>query len=154
MTTKTKQLDYWQGEFGSAYSQRNADLTIFAKRKKFFKHLLTRYADIQSLLEVGCNIGGNLFILGKIKPELKLFGIEPNRSAVKTAQNLIKNAELTRKNASEINEKDTYDLVFTSGVLIHIGDTDLPKTLTNMYNASKKYLLTIEYYATTRIVIP
>jgi spore coat polysaccharide biosynthesis protein SpsF len=41
---------------------------------------------------------------------------------------------------------NTYDLVFTKGVLIHINPNQLESVYEKMYNLSNKYILIAEYY--------
>ncbi len=144
---QTKQLDYWKGEFGNQYIERNSDTALFEKRKSFFKSLLKRHSDVKSILEIGCNIGGNLRILHTLNPSLKLTGIEPNKKAAHRAQQELPFAAIVEKSSLDITWQKKFDLVFTCGVLIHIADNELQETIHTMYNASKKYLLSIEYYA-------
>lgn len=151
---KTKQLSYWQGKFGDDYIDRNSNLKLFARRQFFFKELLLKLPDIKSVLEIGCNIGGNLMILNKINHRLKIVGIEPNRKAVRIAKKNLPNAKIIEKSVFDINFKDKFDLVFTCGVLIHIADENLRKSLEKIYDASKKYILAIEYYSDNRTAIP
>ena len=47
----------WAGEFGNAYSSRNADAG--AGRNAFWDMLVSKYP-VQRVLEVGCNTGANL----------------------------------------------------------------------------------------------
>ncbi len=151
---QTKQLKYWQGEFGNAYVKRNSDLKIFDKRNKFFTSLLKEYSDIKSILEVGCSIGGNLHVLNKINKSLILAGIEPNQTASDTAQKLVPTASIFTTNIYDFERINSYDLVFTSGVLIHIANKNLKKALLKMRAASRRYLLSIEYYSRRREVVP
>lgn len=147
---KTKQLEYWQGKFGDEYIKRNSDLRLFSKRRPFFKKLLSAHPDISSILEVGCNIGGNLHVLQSINSQLRLSGIEPNEQAVKAAQKNLPKALISHTTVFDVRGENLYDLVFTSGVLIHIADKDFKKALQTINRLSRKYILSIEYYASAR----
>ena len=46
-----------------------------------------------------------------------------------------------------------FDLVFTAGVLIHVGPTELPQAMAEVYRVSKRYVLAAEYYAETETPI-
>src|SRR3990167_4813247 len=92
--TSTKQLSYWTGKFGNEYIKRNSDMDFFAKRKNFFKKLLLQYPDIKSILEIGCNIGGNLMVLYELDPSLEIVGIEPNKKAAKIARKYLPTAKI------------------------------------------------------------
>src|SRR3990167_6865752 len=80
----TDQLDYWVGSIGDTYTEENNDVGYFNKRLRFWSNRLFTL-NIESILEVGCNRGHNLrliksFHLLLAKP-IRLFGIEPNKSA-------------------------------------------------------------------------
>lgn len=154
MVSKIKQLEYWQGKFGDDYTKRNADLTIFEKRLPFFEEVLQTTKNVNSILEVGCNIGGNLPMLHAINKRLSLTGLEPNVKAAESARQLVPSATIHVGNIFDFNTQETFDLVFTSGVLIHIGDQDIGKAYRKIYSVSRKYILTIEYYAEKRMIIP
>jgi hypothetical protein len=44
--------------------------------------------------------------------------------------------------------------VFTAGVLIHVPPVDLPETLVSIVNASKRWVLAIEYEAASEEPVP
>ena len=48
----------------------------------------------------------------------------------------------------ESSLSDVYDLVFTSGVLIHIPTINLIPSVEEIYRVSKKYIVAIEYFST------
>src|SRR3546814_8043239 len=102
----------------------------------------------QSVLEVGCNIGRNLLALRHFVPELH--GIEPNPRACAIARGL---PELT---GARIAEGDGFalpygdasvDLVFTSGVLIHVAPDDLGRMVDEVVRVARRYVLCIEYFS-------
>src|SRR3954470_12032612 len=69
----------WAGEFGDAYIERNKDAET--GRRSFWEEQLARL-EVQSVLEVGCNIGGNLrWIAGFLGPE-KVAGVDVNAKAL------------------------------------------------------------------------
>ena len=64
-------------------------------------------------------------------------------------------AVLTQASAFAIPYSDQYfDLVFTSGVLIHIAPSDLRKVLTEIHRCARTWIWGFEYYApeTTEVV--
>jgi ubiquinone/menaquinone biosynthesis C-methylase UbiE len=50
-------------------------------------------------------------------------------------------------------KNEYFDLVFSAGVLIHIPPDHLPEALREIYRVSKRYLLSIEYFAEQETVI-
>jgi ubiquinone/menaquinone biosynthesis C-methylase UbiE len=47
----------------------------------------------------------------------------------------------------------TFDLVFTSGLLIHIAPRDIKKVMSEIYRCTKKYIWGLEYYSAKYVEI-
>ncbi|WP_332634565.1 pseudaminic acid biosynthesis-associated methylase [Halalkalibacter flavus] len=100
-------------------------------------------------LEVGCNVGNQLRHLQSMNYG-NLYGVELQWYAVQKAKSLTKEINIIQGTAYDIPFKNKYfDLVFTSGVLIHISPTDIKKTIQEMYRVSKRYIWGFEYYSDT-----
>jgi len=77
-----------------------------------------------------------------------LYGIEPQEYAVELSKKATKNINIIKGDVFNIPFKDNFfDLVFTSGVLIHINPHDVKRALREIYRCSKKYIWGFEYYA-------
>jgi pseudaminic acid biosynthesis-associated methylase len=102
-------------------------------------------------MEVGCNIGLNLLYLSNIyNSNVDLYGIEPNEKAfsILTSNKHIKLKEAWNATAFDLPLPNaSVDLVFTSGVLIHIAPDDLGKATDEIVRVAKKYVLCIEYFS-------
>lgn len=143
--------------FGNEYTDRNA-LTLEEMDRSYKRNYgITRtelnqefVGDLDRslrILEVGSNIGNQLLLLQKINFK-NLYGIEINSYAVERAKANTKNINLIRGSAFDIPFKnDFFDLVFTSGVLIHIAPSDIHKAITEIYRCAKRYIWGFEYYA-------
>jgi pseudaminic acid biosynthesis-associated methylase len=84
-----------------------------------------------------------------------LYGIEVNSYAVELAKANTKNINIIRGDAFDIPFKNRYfDLVFTSGVLIHIAPQDIERALREIYRCSREYIWGFEYYADTYTEVP
>ncbi len=148
---KTLQLEKWTGTFGEEYIERNeyADWKLSQGRETFQRIL--GGLDIESVLEVGSNIGLNLlFINALFKGGLRLYAIEPNRKAFDRllTQNQMKLEKAWNCDAFQLPLDDSsVDLVFTSGVLIHIAPDDLGRATDEIFRVSSKYILCIEYFS-------
>lgn len=132
-------LEKWSGEFGNQYTDRN--LYAPERHTEFFRKLLEG-KNISTILEVGSNIGINLESLNSLG--YKAIGIEPNEYAVK------KGIELGRPIVQGTGfhlpwPDETFDLVFTAGVLMHIPDANYKYVMSEIWRVSKKYALAIEY---------
>ena len=76
-----------------------------------------------------------------------LWGIELQDYAVEIAKKRISNINVVRGSAFDIPFKDDYfDVVFTSGLLIHISPDDIEKVLDEMYRCTKLYIWEFGYY--------
>jgi len=150
---ETEQMKFWKGDFGNEYTERNTgDWDNFYKeqwgitRTALNKDFLSKIKKESTILEVGCNLGNQLKILEK-DGFTNLYGIEINKKALTIARNN-KSFNLVEGSALDIPFKDDYfDLVFTSGVLIHISPKDLPTVIDEMYRVSNKYIWCFEYFS-------
>lgn len=142
----THQLNAWQGDFGTSYTDRN--IVDWRTRLPAFQQMLDGLS-LQCVLEVGCNRGHNLVLLAELLGETcDVVGIEPNRHALELARQATPKIGVLHGNAFDLPFKDcSMDLVFTAGVLIHIGPAELPRALAEMARVSRRYLLAIEYFA-------
>ncbi|SFL89227.1 pseudaminic acid biosynthesis-associated methylase [Paenibacillus sp. 1_12] len=153
---RTTQMDFWSSEFGSNYTDRNIystnDLdkdykeTYGYSRTEMNKNFLLNLP-IYNVLEVGCNVGNILRSVQSIDLE-NLYGIELQPYAVEKSKELCRNINIIQGSGFDIPFKDYYfDLVYTSGVLIHIAPEDLNKIFDEMYRVSKRYIWGFEYYS-------
>ncbi len=147
-----EQEKFWKGNFGNNYISRNNDENILNSNIAFFKKLKKYFLKIDSVFEVGCNIGLNLQAINKIAPKIKLYGIDINKKSIEilNKKKISKNYLGTFKN---FKSSKRYDLVFTKGVLIHIDPHELKKYYKQIYELSNKYILLVEYFNPTPIKI-
>jgi len=148
----TEQEKFWAGEFGAGYRQRNDDDKLLMSKIARFSRILHSAPRVESIMELGCNIGLNLVALGKLNPGFKLNGYEINAESADVARGY--GVDVTTGTIlQKIPEDRKYDLVFTSGVLIHINPDELGKVYDNLYSLSKKYVLVNEYYNPTPVTV-
>lgn len=146
---KTDQEAYWINN--DAYHERSpgdeeANYAMFRKA--------LACSDLKydcSILELGCGTGAGLRAMQRCFSYPKLTGIEINRDAIEKAPNY---ARLIRASILDWEPDDEWQLVYTRGVLIHIHPDDLPKAYATMVKASSRYVLTCEYFAPQRRMIP
>jgi len=154
----------WKGKFGKEYTLRNLKtlkeidklyLENFGiTRTKLNREFIGNLNRSIKILEVGANVGIQLAFLQKMGFK-NLCGIEINRKAIELSKSFTKNIEIIQGSALDIPFKDNYfDLVFTSGVLIHIAPSDIKKVMGEIYRVSKKYIWGLEYYADKYTEIP
>ncbi len=98
----------------------------------------------KNILEVGCNVGNNFRDFPK---NFDVHGIDLNEKALEKAKVKHPTFQFKRGSIIEIPFKDsTFDLVFTSGVLIHIHHEDMEKALIELFRVSRKWIFNIEYF--------
>lgn len=98
----------------------------------------------KKVCEVGCNVGNNLFGFPK---NYDVTGIDLNEHALKQAQ--IKFPNFKFQNGSILDlpfDTDSFDLVFTRGVLIHIHPNNLKSAMNELFRVSKTWIFNLEYY--------
>jgi len=146
-----EQLKEWKSNFGVEYTTRNRISP--RSRINAFKSMI-KDLNVRKILEIGCNVGHNLVALSELG-EFQLVGLEPSKYAVlqgRLSSNVI---SILEGDVFDIPFRDGYfDLVFTSGVLIHVSLADLPKAIDEIYRVSSKYILVIEYFAENETLIP
>jgi pseudaminic acid biosynthesis-associated methylase len=142
----------WGGEFGNDYVERNRDAQN--GREPFWKNLISRH-EIQKVLEVGCNVGANLYWLNRYLESRCVFGVDINEKALKELKKQNPDVNAIWSPAKELPFRDRYfDLVFTTGVLIHQTPAALPIVISEIVRCSRKYVLCAEYFAEELTEIP
>lgn len=148
----TEQETFWAGEFGNEYISRNENVNLLAAKILFWSGIVRKGEAISSCLELGANIGLNLKALGVLLPCLQMTGVEINAKAAEECAKL-ERVKVVNTSILEYKSEEQFDLVFTSGVLIHINPDMLPMVYDVLYRHSKKYILVSEYYNLTPMEI-
>jgi pseudaminic acid biosynthesis-associated methylase len=148
----------WAGKFGDDYTKRN----IYG-REELDELYINRYGASRTemnqlflgdldrnarILEVGCNAGNQLALLQKMG-FTNLHGVEINSDAAEIARTRVNGAIYSGISASDLSlfENNSFDLVFTSGVLIHINPNELLNVMSEVTRVSKKYVWGFEYFS-------
>lgn len=154
---QTGQIRTWTGDFGREYTDRNsftpAELDELYRRnygitrREVNQRFLSGVPKQARILEVGCNMGNQLLLLQQMG-FTNLHGIEIQSYALDRAKQRLDGAVLTQASAFEIPYADrSFDLIFTSGVLIHIAPGDLPRALGEIHRCANTWIWGFEYYA-------
>lgn len=129
MQKKTEQMQVWMSAFGKEYTERNA-LTFEEMEALYRTNFGLSRSDLNEnfmagidksalIMEVGSNVGNQLLCLQKSGFH-NLFGIELQPYAVELSKQRTHGINIIQASAFDIPFKDRhFDLVFTSGVLIH-----------------------------------
>ena len=152
----THQMKVWQGKFGLDYTDRNA-ISIKNLDNKYRKNFGVTRGELNKLflgklgrnmkiLEVGSNMGNQLLMLQDMGFK-NLYGIDTNRYSVEISRKKIKGVNIIWGSAFDIPFKDRYfDLVFTSGLLLHIHPKDINEIMREIHRCTKRYIWGFEPY--------
>lgn len=154
---KTPQMEKWAGDFGKAYTERNPyafddteELYIKlygVKRTTMNNEFIGSLDRSMKILEVGSNVGGQLIVLKEMGFN-NLYGIELQSGAVEFSKSITKGINIIQGSAFDIPFRDNYfDMVYTSGVLIHIAPEDIIAVMKEIHRSTKKHIWGMEYYA-------
>ncbi|TGM60702.1 pseudaminic acid biosynthesis-associated methylase [Leptospira vanthielii] len=151
---KTLQEEFWAGEFGKDYIERNRGEQLLASNLGFFSKILRNTASLSSCIEFGANIGMNLKALKLLQPDIQQFGIEINAVAAEKLRDLIGAENVFEGSIFDYSPKTKFDLAFIKVVLIHINPEMLPSVYQKIYDSSNRYILIAEYYNPSPVSIP
>lgn len=147
-------MKFWKGDFGNEFAKRNSGdydkhykklfgFTITELNKKFLVEIKN---DIR-ILEIGCNQGKQLAILEKMG-FTNLWGIDINTTILNNEAKKNTQWNVVEGSAFDIPFKDNFfEMVFTSGILIHIHPDDYDKIFDEMYRVTKRYVWCFEYFS-------
>jgi len=135
----------WSGEFGDDYVERNKAAS--EGRRPFWEHVLGAI-EAGSALEIGCNVGGNLRWLAELLGAENVAGVDVNERALEVVRSELPGVDARVSSARELPfADDSFDLVFTTGVLIHQSPDELPRVMDEIVRCSRRYVLCGEYRA-------
>lgn len=153
MKHKTEQEEFWAGEFGSDYVDRNQGSKLLASNLSLFSTILNRCENINTCIEFGSNIGMNLKALKLLIPNIDLSAIEINKKAIDELSKILKPENIYNNSILDWKPEKKYDLVLISGVLIHINPDFLNNVYQLLYEASNEYILINEYYNPSPVMV-
>ncbi len=152
----TEQEQFWQGDFGNQYHDRNAGR--IDANEYFFRPIIGQYAKKvcypTSVIEFGAGTGDNLLALNRILPTAELAAVEINESAAK-----LMDAEhptikwVFRESMLTFSRPRRWDMAMTKGTLIHIEPKSLLAAYARLYAHSSKWILICEYYNPTPVEV-
>ena len=146
------QRSFWASKFGNEYIDRNNSEELMASNLAFFSRIfqLTNTPP-RDFLEFGANIGMNIKALKLLFPRSFFCGVEINAEACKYLREV--SDETIESSIEDYIPENSYDVVFSKGVLIHIAPSNLPLVYERMYLSSRKWILLAEYYNPTPVGI-
>ena len=151
MTYNSDQERFWAEEYSQSYMNKNSSFDHVLGAQGWERMLAAADIDtIETYLECGCNIGRNLEQIKLVYPDFVPSAVEINGSALDYVKRTYSPASTYHGAIIDCPfDDDSFDLVFTQVVLIHINPDQLIASMRKMYDLSKKYILIGEYFNRT-----
>lgn len=151
MVTKQEQSKHWKSK-DLRVIQSYWDSPPATLRSRWLVEQLHKY-QFESIFEVGYFAGRNIKHVKEAFPNVDISGLEINPKASKFARDKLQMPYLLCMDAHDMhNINDQYDIVFTSGMLIHVPPNDIPELLKKMHKITSKYLMHIESIGNNEVV--
>jgi len=128
-------FDYWK-------SQRHPHRKLIIRQLKKLK-------PFNSLIEIGCSNGPNLFLLHQNFPNIALVGVDINKLVIKDGIKRFKNAVFLEGEASKLPFPDkSFDILLTDAMLMYVSSKEIRKTIKEFLRVVRKALIFVEWYTT------
>jgi pseudaminic acid biosynthesis-associated methylase len=142
----------WREDFGDEYVERNR---AAAQHRDEFWNWLHGAHPFENVLEVGCNVGGNLHWLAQLLDPAQVYGVDINAQALREVRKTLPDVNVLRSPARSLPFRDAmFDLTFTTTVLIHQPQDSLPIVMNEVVRTSRRYVLCGEYHADELVEVP
>lgn len=151
MVDKNTQAQHWKNK---SYQIVDSYFTSppAIKRSKWLCEQL-KGLEFKSVLEIGSFAGRNLYYLHQTFPDVTMSGLEINPMAVKYAREKVPGVSFIESDLHNLdNIVGSWDLVFTSGVLIHQPPQDVKTAIEQMLRKATKYLIHLEEIGPSELV--
>jgi len=154
MIFNSAQEEFWAHTYAEEYIQRNHKFDHKLGAEAWRTMLRKAEPPIASYLECGCNIGRNIEQLAAVIPGASKSVIEISRPAFEIVTSRFSFVHAFNGPILDSQfEAESFDLVFTVGVLIHINPEQLIANMTKIYRYSSRFVLFGEYFNRTPITI-
>lgn len=146
MISEAEQLEnHWKNthEYKSAGYENFKD-----DRREYLANLILSKKP-KKILEIGTFGGYNLRKIHSIDQKIELFGFDINKEALKYAKTHCEAINTIHGSIYEINKyfnNNSFDLVFTAGVLIHIPNKNIQSIIKNLINISNNNIIHAEHH--------
>jgi Methyltransferase domain len=125
------------------------------KRRSEWLAALPVFGSAASALELGCNVGRNLWVLRHRYPAMALCGVDIDAQAIAYARARVE-ADFVVGDLYDVEATlgdRTADVVFTMGVLIHLHPATLPALLGAVARRARRYVVLVEQISADNVVV-
>lgn len=150
----TEQEQFWIGAGGTSYTVDNyAGPTADPVKVDLWAASLANVGELESALELGCNMGLNLRAIHEVRPDVKLSAVEINPRAAQSVRSF-GYVEVFEQSLLDFDQPRRWDLVFIRGVLMHLDPELLHLAYDVIDKHAGKYVIINENFSETPEVVP
>ncbi|MEW6620595.1 MAG: methyltransferase domain-containing protein [bacterium] len=157
--TKVDEI-YWRSRKRTWAKACISSESLLHPHRKFLIERIDLYSPFESLIEIGCGAGPNLYLIAKRFPKVKLYGIDINKNAVEVGRNFfaaegINSVSLgvgKSENLCSFSDK-SIDLALTDAVLIYIAPDKIEKVIKQLVRVVRKTLIFVEWHSNSQTSI-
>jgi len=150
---------YWRFRSEAWAEKYLSPQSIAHPHRQFLIGRISRYSPFESILEVGCASGPNLYLLAKQFPDIKLYGTDINKRAIKLGRRWFAakgiNCTFSVHKAEDLRSfhDKSIDILFTDAVLVCIGPDKIEYVLKEFIRVTKKMLIFNEWHSESPVSI-
>jgi pseudaminic acid biosynthesis-associated methylase len=149
----TDQENFWAQEFGDSYIERNKSEELLASNVSFFAQVFKKAQPIESLVELGANIGMNIGALSVLFPNTRFAAVEINDRAASELTAAYPETKVYNESILDFTPDLVWDVALVKGVLIHLNPETLPMVYEKLSKIASKYVVIAEYYNPTPVAL-
>lgn len=156
MRTYKRNLKYWRDMHidwkKSYWDTNNIKETLYHPHRNFLMAVL-KTMKFNSLVEIGCASGPNLYRVSKEFPNVEFGGVDINKDAIEVAKELLPRASVLEvQNATSLFLSDkSVDVVLTDACLMYLNRRGLNKSLKEIKRVARNGIVLCELHCTNPI---
>ena len=118
--------------------------------RRILMHILKKWQPMESLFEIGCAAGANLYLAANLFKNLKVGGVDVNKDAIEHCQKLFPyNDKFEVRSGENIFMSDrSISVVLTDMTLIYFGPFKIRKALKEIKRITRERVLFCEFHHT------
>lgn len=132
--------------------------SITHPHRAFLVQAISQY-NPDSILEIGCNCGPNLFLLSERFPDAKIYGLDINEPAIQYGKKQFQEMGITNvmlycgkmDDSKKILDRK-FDVIFSDAALIYICNDKIERVIQNLKDQAIKALVFVEWHDDGQLV--
>lgn len=155
MTYQNKTEEYWK----KTLNPKKREDSYYNNKKNYVSNLLIKQISRldpkpKSILDVGCGYGYDLEKLSNYFPDIKFTGFDIFEDCINFCKTKIKNKNVSFycRRIEKLNKNEHFDLIYTSGVLIHQSPEKIEDYIDILKNMANHYIIHIEDFGVNELI--